>query len=91
MSESVLTEMVFVKDECGTLGVKEEPPEEEDPLNLKKGKSLLQLIAYTFIFVGSPIPSLAFTQTQKTFNKMAKTQKQGWGAGKFFSGSGSGS
>ena len=55
MSEPVKTEMVFVKDECGTVGVKEEPPEEEDPLNLEKGKSLLQLIAYTFTFVGRPI------------------------------------
>ena len=38
MSETVKTEMVSVKEECATVDVKEEPVEEEDPLNLKKGK-----------------------------------------------------
>ena len=49
MSEPVKTEMVFVKDECGTVGVKEEPPEEEDPLNLEKGKSLLQFYLHLLV------------------------------------------
>ena len=41
MSKTVETEMVFVKEECGTVDVKEEPAEEQDPLNLEKGNSQL--------------------------------------------------
>ena len=32
-----MTEMVYVKEECDTWGVKEEFVEEEDPLMIKKG------------------------------------------------------
>ena len=37
MSEPVKTEIVFVKDECVTVDVKEELVEEEDPLSFEKG------------------------------------------------------
>ena len=39
MSETVETETVYVKEECGAVDVKEEPAEEQDPLKLEKGNS----------------------------------------------------
>ena len=36
MSETVETETVYVKEECGAVDVKEEPAEEQDPLSWKK-------------------------------------------------------
>ena len=41
MAEHVKTEMVFVKEECGGVDVKEELVEEQDPLSLEKGLSIL--------------------------------------------------
>lgn len=40
MSKTVETEMVFVKEECGTAEVKQEIEEEEDPLNLEIGNNV---------------------------------------------------
>ena len=38
MGEPVKTEMVFVKEECGGMDVKEELEEEQDPLSILNGK-----------------------------------------------------
>ena len=40
MSKTVETEMVFMKEECGTAEVKQEIEEEEDPLNLENGNNV---------------------------------------------------
>ena len=39
MSETVETATIFVKEECGTVDIKEELVEEEDPLNLDNGEN----------------------------------------------------
>ena len=41
MGEPVETEMVFVKEECGGVDVKEELVEEQDPLSLETGSLTL--------------------------------------------------
>ena len=41
MGEPVNTEMVFVKEECGGVDVKEELVEEQDPLSVE-GSSILE-------------------------------------------------
>ena len=46
MSKTVETEMVFVKEECGTVDVKEEPAEEQDPLNVEKGNRQLEFMPF---------------------------------------------
>ena len=38
MGEPVKTEMVFVKEECGGMDVKEELGEEQDPLSILNGE-----------------------------------------------------
>ena len=42
-----MTEMVFIKGECGTLDIKEEYVEEEDPLRITKKSYTVYSIQYT--------------------------------------------
>ena len=42
MAEAVKTEMVFVKEECGAVDIKEEYGQEEDPLWIKQGEGSLK-------------------------------------------------
>ena len=41
MSETIRIETVFIKEESGTVDVKDELVEEKDPLNLDKGNKLV--------------------------------------------------
>ena len=49
MSETIRIETVFIKEESGTVYVKDELVEEKDPLNLDKGNKLVgSFYLYTF-------------------------------------------
>ena len=47
MGEPVKTEMVFVKEECGCIDIKEVLVEEQDPLNTANGKKRFKIYNFT--------------------------------------------